>query len=114
MGGYVILGMLAAFGLLCGLWAAFGWLLPGMRGCTLVSMGVPSEECLKRIRWLNGMGLLNCPLIVVSDEDAGNADMEICSGNALISRLEWERKRFDGTGNGDHSGRDQRGGLSEL
>ena len=36
MGWYVLLGTLAAYGALSALWAALGWLLPGLRGCALV------------------------------------------------------------------------------
>ena len=32
MGWYVLLGTLAAYGALSALWAALGWLLPGLRG----------------------------------------------------------------------------------
>ena len=112
MAGYVILGMLSAYGLLSALWAAFGWLLPGLRGCALVCVGVPEEGTLNTVRWLKGLGLLTCPLLVVAEE--GEPDLEICSREDLVSRLEMERKRFDGTGNGDHSGHHQRGGVPEL
>ena len=114
MAGYLVLGVLAAFGLLCAAWAVFGWLLPGMKGCALVCMGAPGEEIVARYKLLRGMGLLDCPLLVVAEAESESADIEICSGEDLLSRLEWERKRFDGTGNGDHSGHHQHGGVSEL
>lgn len=114
MAGYVILGTLAAFGALCAAWAAFGWLLPGLKGCMLVCLGAPDEEILAKYKVLNGLGLLDCPLLVVAEEGVCGSDTEICSREELLSRLEWERKRFDGTGNGDHSGHHQRGGVSEL
>jgi hypothetical protein len=110
----VILGTLAAFGALCAVWTVLGWLLPGLKGCALVCMGTPEEEILTRYRLLQGMGLLDCPLLVVTDTEEERTDIEICGGKDLLSRLEWERKRFDGTGNGDHSGHYQRGGVSEL
>ena len=114
MAGYVILGTLAAFGLFCVIWTAFGWLLPGLKGCAVVCVGMPSEGMLYRIKWLQGMGLLSCPLLSVAQLGQSSPDLEICSGEMLLSRLEWERKRFDGTGNGDYSGHHQCGGVSEL
>ena len=113
-GGTVILGVLAAFGLLCALWTVFGRLLPGLRGCALVCLGPPEEEIVTGYNVLKGMGLLNCPLIVVTDPAVECPEMEICSREDLLSRLEMERKRFDGTGNGDHSGHHQCGGVPEL
>ena len=115
MAGYILLGTLAAFGALSALWALFGWLLPGGKGCALVCFGVPDDGILSRYRWLKGLGLLRCPLLIVAeDEDFSCRDTEICSGERLLSRLERERNGFDGTGNGDHSGRYQRCGVSEL
>ena len=114
MVGYVILGALAAFGALCVLWIVLGWLIPGCRGCALVCWGSADEGMLARYRWLLGSGLLSCPLLVVADTGDADTDVEICSGKDLLSRLEMERKRFDGTGNGDHSGHHQRGGVPEL
>lgn len=112
MAGYVILGTLAAFGAFCAVWAVFGWLLPELKGCILVCIGTPEEAVLYRIKWMKGLGLLSCPLLVVAEES--RKDLEICSPEDLLSRLEMERKRFDGTGNGDHSGHHQCGGVPEL
>ena len=109
--GYVILGLLSAFGALCALWTAFGWLLPVEEGCVIVCYGYPKPERLARIRWLKGLGLLSCPVVIVAEDAEAEADTEICSGKDLLSRLEWEKDRFDGTGNGDHSGHHQRGGV---
>lgn len=111
MAGYVILGLLSAFGAVCALWMAFGWLLPGAGGCVMVYYGHPHPEHLMRIRWLKGLGLLSCPVLIVAEEGEGDTDTEICSGKDLLSRLEWEKDRFDGTGNGDHSGHHQCGGV---
>ncbi len=112
---YFVLGTFAAFGALCVLWALLGWLLPGGKGSALVCFGLPDEEILTRIKWLRSMGLLNIPLLVVAEEPGfGSAEMEICTGEELLSRLKQERKQYDGTGNGDSSGRHQRRGISEL
>lgn len=102
MAGYVILGILAAMGLLSLLWALLGWLLPG-------------GEIFAVFKLLKGLGLLKCPLIAVTDEDYRHFDdTERCSPEELLPRLIEERKRFDGTGNGDHTGRGQCRGISEL
>ena len=117
MAGFILLGALAAFGLLSVLWACLGWLLPGGRGCVMVCLGMPDEGIVSRYKWLRGLGLFACPLLIVA-EDAGAWQqidgIELCEPEALLSRLELERKQIDGTGNGDPPGRDQRRGISEL
>ena len=112
--GYVLLGFFAAFGVFCMLWAVFGWLLPQGRGVVLVCCGMPDEGILCRYRWLKGAGLMTCPLLVVAEEGPESDGLEICSGEELLSRLELERVKIDGTGNGDPPGRHQRRGISEL
>ena len=113
MAGYVILGTLAAFGLLSVIWACLGWLLPSGKGCVLVCLGEPDVGIVSRWKWLRGLGLLRCPLVAVN-ADAEYEEIEICAGEELLARLEMERNQFHGTGNGDPSGRDQRRGISEL
>jgi len=67
---YVLLGMLAAFGLICLLWTVFGLLLPGSRRCTLVLLCDPKEEAalLRRLLWLREMGLLRCGILLSGRE----------------------------------------------
>ena len=115
MAGYVIVGTLAAFGLLSLLWAVFGVLLPGGEGCAVVCFGQPRLEIFAVFKWLKGLGILKCPLIAVTEEENRYFDeTERCSPEDLLSRLIEERNRFDGTGNGDHPGRGKRRGISEL
>lgn len=97
MGWYVLLGALAAYGALNVLWAGLGWLLPGMRGCALVYMGMPDDGIRCRYRWLRGLGLIDCPLLAVTEE-ADSEEMEVCSREDLLSRLAWEAEKFGGTG----------------
>ena len=99
MGWYVLLGALAAYGALSALWAMLGWLLPGVKGCALVHMGIPDEGIRCRYRWLRGLGLLDCPLIAVTREAwAAGRETEVCSREELVNRLAWEAERFGGTG----------------
>ncbi len=107
--GWVILGTLAAFGALCALWAVFGCFLAKDKDLYLVCRGKPGEETLAYLNWLRGLGILRCPLIVAEEPE-----MKICDGEGLLSPLEWEKNRFNGTGDGDHSGHHQRGGVPEL
>ena len=111
MAGYVILGLLSAFGAWCALWTAFGWLLPEDKGGAVVYVGRPEPEQLARIRWLKSLGLLKSPVLIVAEGGEVPRDTEICSREALLSRLEREKERVDGTGNGDHSGHHQCGGV---
>ena len=112
MAGYVIMGMLAAFGLLSMVWVAFGWLLPGGQGCVLVCYGAADPEIIARWKWLQSLGFLRCPLVAVTEESC--EETENCAGAELLTRLEMERNRVHGTGNGDPSGCHQRCGISEL
>lgn len=117
MAGTVLLGALAAFGLLSLAWAAFGWLLPGGRGAVLVCWGDPGEDVLWRMKWLRGLGLVSWPLLIVTEgpeENQRENGTEYCRPEELLSRLEQERKKTDGTGNGDPSGHHRRGGVPEL
>lgn len=114
--GLFCVGTLAAIGLLSILWAMLGWLLPAGEGAVLVCMGLPDEGILSRYRWLWDLGVLRCPMVVVTEEQVQiqSNDFEICSREELLPRLEQERKEYNGTGNGDSSGRHQRCDISEL
>jgi hypothetical protein len=121
MAGYILLGTLAAIGLMSSLWVCFGWLLPGAKGGALVCVGWPDAGTVSRYRWLREIGMLHCPLLIgTEDAEAPEEErlcscgIELCSPENLVLRLERERKNSDGTGNGDPSGRDQCRGISEL
>lgn len=118
MAGYILLGSLAAFGFLSALWALFGWLLPGERQGVILGTGAKQESLVRRYLWLRRVGLLSCPLILVEPQglDAGYLTaqgIEICTWEEISFRLGIGAKDFD-AGIGDHSGRHQRGGVSEL
>ncbi len=119
-------GIMAAFGIICALWALFGWLLPGNREGLVICFGtpgLPESGFIRRYLFLRDWGLLGSDLLVV---DQGLAEperrwlenrrcgIELCEPEELPARLELERKRIAGNGNGDHTGRDQRCGVSEL
>ena len=124
MKGYALMGMLAAFGFLCVLWAIAGWLLPGDKNGIAVffcGQGGSRMSPLPRWRLLRQLGLLRCTVIVVdcgmteaNRRELSQWDIEICRPDVLTERLELERKRFDGTGNGDPSGHGQCRSISEL
>ena len=63
---YVLLGLLAAFGLLCIMWVLFGFLLPGSSRCTVVVLCRPGREAslLRRFLWLRELGLLRCTILL--------------------------------------------------
>lgn len=124
MAGYILIGVLAAFGGVSVLWTLFGWLLPGSSGGVLVYPGRPGEGELsfaRRYLWLRGLGLLKCPMIVVDlgltvreKEWLETRGIEIRSPEAFAAGLEIGAEEIDGTGNGDPPGRHQRCGVSEL
>lgn len=94
---YVIIGALAAFGLICVVWIICGFFLPDTRSGALVLPGPLGEKEMATARrwiWLREMGLLYSPLIAVA-EDFGEAEriwlechgFEICSRAAIAKRL---------------------------
>lgn len=95
MAGYVIVGALAAVGAMSILWVFFGWLLPGMTGGVLVYLRRPCEGSLRRYRWLRELGLVRCPLLIVTEEEFEPQPMgcgiESCSLSELTDRLKQER-----------------------
>ena len=93
----ILMGTLAAYGALSALWAALGWLLPGLRGCALVYAGTPEEGICRRYRWLRGLGFFSCPLIAVTEGEA-TEEIEVCSREELLARLTWAAERFGGAG----------------
>ena len=115
---YVVIGMLAAFGLVSALWLIAGWLIPGGKGWVAVCFreGAALERCL----WLREWGLLRGPVLLLQEpaEDdpmiLAGKKIEYCSVQELPARLEVERRNLDRTGTGDHSGHDQCRGISEL
>ena len=77
-GVFVLMGALAAFGLVCALWAAAGWLLPGGRGAAAVCLCRPGLKELRTVRGLCRLG----------------QGIEFCGLEELPARLERERKRL--------------------
>lgn len=74
MAGYVIIGTLAAFGLLSALWVVFGWLLVTDRGGWLLYPGWTGKLRFVRVYlWLRGLGMIRAPLILM---DLGLDDSE--------------------------------------
>ena len=120
MAGCILLGTLAAVGLLSILWVFFGVFLPGSRGGVLICLGWPEKGLVERYRWLRNLGLIHYPLMIVTEHPEDRelrslgCGIEICSPDALWHRLERERTEIDGTGNGDPPGRHQCRGISEL
>jgi hypothetical protein len=88
----VIILVLAAFGMLCALWTLFGWLVRPGRGMIMVCLSRDYEMANRYHRTLQGLGLLDCPLIFIGDEPCPpGLDAEICTLAQLVARLEQER-----------------------
>lgn len=66
MAMWFLLGMLAAFGALCGLWALFGALWAPKGGAVVVCF---DADALRHYRWLKEMGLIRCSVLWVEDSD---------------------------------------------
>lgn len=98
----IVLGVLAAFGLLCALWALFGWCFGSDRGGILLCLcrGKEHPHLLTRYRLLHRFGLLRCPLILVDSPLPPQAQdiarraqpgIEFCTLEELPARLETEK-----------------------
>lgn len=97
MTALVILSVLAAFGVLCVLWAFLGWLLPGQRGVSMVYVcrGEEIEALLRRYRWLRDMGLVRGKLLIVDEGMTeqqhrlleGKHAIEICTRAQIVDRV---------------------------
>lgn len=121
MAGYILIGTLAAVGLMSILWVCFGALLPDAAGGAMVCVGWPDEGTVSRYRWMQELGIFHGPLLVVlkdpemrEEERLWGCGIELCSPETLVSRLERERVHSDRTGNGDPPGHHQCRGISEL
>lgn len=95
----ILMGTLAAWGALCAVWAALGWLLPGSSRVTMILLcpETEPEPVIARCRWLLGLGLLRGRLIVAGDQvpcptTDVRGELEICSLEELPARLELERE----------------------
>lgn len=64
---FVILGVFAAFGVLCALWVLYGAFLPRFKGGAMVFYSKPDTEeaVLRRYGWLRDLGFVKCPLILL-------------------------------------------------
>ena len=95
--GYIVLGMLAAFGLVSALWVLCGFLLPAERGGGLYAQarpGVTEDSFARRYLWLRELGLLREELTMV---DFGISDAErdwlaergvtVCTPEKLAERM---------------------------
>ena len=107
MAGYVLLGALAAFGMLSALWALLCFLLPAGRKVVTVCCvhtGIPEAKQIRRCRRLWDLGLVRWTLILVdmglSPEERKWLEAtcpfgEICSQDMLAERLKMERDRIE-------------------
>lgn len=93
MAGYVALGALAAFGLVCAVWILWGLLHPANGDGLLIYSGSGASSMVRRYLWLREMGILHCPLAVTDPEDMDigwleEQGIEICGREDIHSRLE--------------------------
>ncbi|MBO5891849.1 MAG: hypothetical protein J6Q30_03950 [Oscillospiraceae bacterium] len=117
----IVVGVLAAYGLMCVIWSLLGLWLSGGKGWAAVCYaGKGQTAALRRCRWLRSWGLYRGPIFLVSrgkTPEPGvslareTEDVEICTLEALPARLELE---FTYAGSADLTGHRSGGGVSEL
>ncbi len=92
MAGFVILGVLAAFGALCILWVLFGTLLPHPGGRLVYTCDGREEAAVRRYLWLRDLGLLRCPLVLIGSSLPGKRRQQIaikCRSIIFYTPEEW-------------------------
>lgn len=96
---FILLGALAAFGLLCCAYCTVGLFLSNDRRPLLICM-LPRDHhpdgAVARYRILRDLGLVRGPLLIIGtgSENMG-ADIEFCTARELPARLELERNDLD-------------------
>lgn len=66
MAWYFLVAVLAAMGLMSLLWCLIGWMLPASRsGWLLCPAGADGPGFVPVYLWLNSLGLVRCPLVVL-------------------------------------------------
>ena len=98
MAGYILLGTLAAFGLVSALWVVYGLFLPREREGVLYAPARAGENEVsfaRRYLWLRELGLLRCDLVMVdlglnpAERDwLESRGITICGPSELSGRLE--------------------------
>ena len=86
--GYIMLGTLAAFGLVSALWVLYGFLLPAERGGGLYAParpGVTEDSFARRYLWLRELGLLREEGISAYLVDAHNR-VQVIDQRTVIKR----------------------------
>lgn len=89
--GYICIGTLAAFGLLCAVWILCGLFTDNPRG-RLLYLGEDVLLFARRYLWLREMGLIRCPLAVAEAEEdllqwLEAQGIEIYDREAVLSRF---------------------------
>lgn len=102
---YVVIGALAAFGLMCVMWIGSGLFLPRICAGAAVLAGPLDREAMDTARrwiWLREMGLLYSPLLAVKGTLTEVEEnwlychgFEICSREEVLSRLGIGENEFD-------------------
>ena len=114
----ILIGLLAAFGLVCALWCLFGlWLSGGCGWVAICYEGKSQTGALRRCRLLRSWGLYRGPILLVTRENnrelgalaRETEDVEICTLADLPARLELEN-----AGNADFTRHRSSGGISKL
>lgn len=107
MAGFILLGVLASFGLLCMAWTLFGCLLSCGKGGALVCLcrdGTRELALVQRYSFLRAIGLIRCPMLLLGSSLSAREQalisrkypgVEFSSLEALPSRLEVERDQLD-------------------
>lgn len=107
MAVYIILGTLAAFGLISVIWTLVSLLIPKKQAGAVAYLchgGLSELPGLRRWLWLKNWGLMTAPILLIdcglTEQERKELsclvkDGEFCSVEGLPARLELERRKFD-------------------
>ncbi len=89
---YVVIGTLAAFGLVCLVWLMCGWMLP-KEGGVLIYAGSDNLIAARRYLWLKEMGFTVTPLWILDAQGPDREwlqarEIEVYSREEAVARLE--------------------------
>lgn len=117
----IVIGTVAGFGALCIFWSLFGWMFGSADLGQIYLSSIPEDSLLLRMKVLRNFGILRgqicCPGDRLNEQERVRLEaygVKIYSPTDLYRWLEREVDLIDTDGAGDHTGRHQFGGLSEL
>lgn len=91
MAWYAVMGVLAAFGLLCAVWVIIGLFLPAS-GTVAVMCDGSERTLIRRYYWLRELGLTRCCLVLLDSKLSVHYQQRVmaaCKDIEFLSLAQW-------------------------